>query len=297
MCAWPVALCGYQVGRDHAGRGWVSTNRKDLSNPSDWWISNPLVNSDLFLSFANLGSASEADNAKLKEWADRFGLLFKVGDEPDTYIIEDGYGKKDSVIANARTEMRLEYFLAHAEQASNLLNLYKDIRNGNANKIWRRASRPASSLDERLTMLAGPKKLVQMPQDEREGEYYLWCAALLLSEQLTECLSNMRLIADIGDMGATANYLAPLMHRRLRGEDKPESWPVPPHEAPHHLVGSWGCPDLLSAIFFQFYLFVTRHKPERRCKSPACGQLFIPTNEKHVYCKIGCRSTGRNYPS
>ncbi len=292
-CVWPVAHCGYQ-----AVGGWINTREKNPSNSSGsgWRISHPLEDSDLFLTFAALGSKSKPEKEDLEQWTRRFGLLLKADGASDTYVIEDGYGEGDSVIKNARTDMKEEDFLAHAKQAFHLLNLYKDVRSGNADRIWRRASKSTSCLDRRLAKLIGSEELVQ-PSSKQEGEYYLWHAALLFSEQLTERLAKVRLIADIGDQGATVNYLAPLMHRRLRAEDKPDSWPDPPYEPPHRLMGSWACPDLLSAIYFQFHLFVTGHKPERRCKNPACGQLFIPTRNDQVFCKDGCRSTGRKYLS
>ncbi len=62
------------------------------------------------------------------------------------------------------------------------------------------------------------------------------------------------------------------------------------------LVPSWHCPDLLSAIYLQSYLLVTKSKPIRFCESPACRQPFVPNSGKHIYCKDGCRSTARNYP-
>lgn len=301
-CVWPVALCAYQVLGDY-----ISTKETKPSNPSGWFISYPLEYPDLFLSFAELGDSNKEsgeDMKKLKGWVDRFGLLFKAGGAPNTFAIESGYGEGDSVIANAATEMKLDDFLAHAKQASDLLKLYKDVRSAKADRIWRRVSESGSPLDNLLRDRVvkadksdkAPKKPIQ-PSSEQEREHYLWHAAWLLSEQLTECLSDMRLVADIGDLGATVNHLGSLMNRRLRGECKPDSWPAPPFEPPHHLVGSWGCPDLLSAIYFQFHLFVTRRNPERRCKNPACGQLFTPTNARDIYCGVGCRSTGRNYRS
>ena len=62
------------------------------------------------------------------------------------------------------------------------------------------------------------------------------------------------------------------------------------------LVPSWHCPDLLSAIYLQSYLLVTKSKPIRFCESPACRQPFVPNSGKHIYCKDGCRSNARNYP-
>jgi hypothetical protein len=36
------------------------------------------------------------------------------------------------------------------------------------------------------------------------------------------------------------------------------------------------CPDLLSGIYLQFYLFVNDDTPMRHCENPACGMPFPP---------------------
>jgi hypothetical protein len=57
------------------------------------------------------------------------------------------------------------------------------------------------------------------------------------------------------------------------------------------------CPDLLSAVYLQFYLMVTDNKPLRRCENPACGLPF-PAKPKHKrFCNASCRSNARNYRS
>ncbi len=61
-------------------------------------------------------------------------------------------------------------------------------------------------------------------------------------------------------------------------------------------VPSCYCPDLLSAIYLQFYLLVTRSKPIAFCKNPPRRQPFTPDSSKHVYCSDSCRSNARHYP-
>ena len=57
------------------------------------------------------------------------------------------------------------------------------------------------------------------------------------------------------------------------------------------------CPDLLSAVYLQFYLMVTDNKLLRRCENPACGLPF-PAKPKHKrFCNASCRSNARNYRS
>ena len=57
----------------------------------------------------------------------------------------------------------------------------------------------------------------------------------------------------------------------------------------------WDCPDLLSAIYLQFYLFITSNKPIRFCENPGCGQAFPLTRKDKIYCNRKCRYKARNY--
>ncbi len=58
---------------------------------------------------------------------------------------------------------------------------------------------------------------------------------------------------------------------------------------------SWECPDLLSAIYLQFYLFVTSDKPARYCENPACGMPLLVTRKNKRFCNASCRSNARHY--
>ena len=57
------------------------------------------------------------------------------------------------------------------------------------------------------------------------------------------------------------------------------------------LAPSYKCPDLLSAIYLQFYLQVTKNKAPRFCENPSCGELFFPTKSNQRHCPgDACRS-------
>jgi hypothetical protein len=58
---------------------------------------------------------------------------------------------------------------------------------------------------------------------------------------------------------------------------------------------SWECPDLLSAMYLQFYLFVTSDKPTRNCENPSCGMPFLVTRKDKRFCNATCRSSARYY--
>lgn len=57
------------------------------------------------------------------------------------------------------------------------------------------------------------------------------------------------------------------------------------------------CPDLLSGIYLQFYLFVTDDTPMRHCENPACGMQFPVTRKGKRFCNATCRSNARHYRS
>lgn len=56
---------------------------------------------------------------------------------------------------------------------------------------------------------------------------------------------------------------------------------------------TYRCPDLLTAIWLQFYLAVTERHPLKHCANPSCFTLFFPNDGRQKYCGSGCRSTGR----
>jgi hypothetical protein len=63
----------------------------------------------------------------------------------------------------------------------------------------------------------------------------------------------------------------------------------------HTPYRAWVCPDLLSAMYHQFYLFITSDKPTRHCENPACGMPLLVTRKDKRHCNATCRSNARNY--
>ena len=56
---------------------------------------------------------------------------------------------------------------------------------------------------------------------------------------------------------------------------------------------SFSCPDLLSAIYLQFYLLMTGALPLKICGNPNCRVAFEASRKDKKYCTAGCRSSGR----
>jgi hypothetical protein len=60
-------------------------------------------------------------------------------------------------------------------------------------------------------------------------------------------------------------------------------------------VQSWSCPDLLSAIYLQFYVWMTGAWSMRYCENRNCGLPFPATRTDKRYCTDTCRSAARNH--
>lgn len=59
-------------------------------------------------------------------------------------------------------------------------------------------------------------------------------------------------------------------------------------------VQSWNCPDLISAIYLQLYLWMTKAWPMRICANERCSTPFPATRTDKVYCTDACRSAARD---
>jgi hypothetical protein len=49
-------------------------------------------------------------------------------------------------------------------------------------------------------------------------------------------------------------------------------------------VQSWSCPDLLSAVYLQFYLWMIKAWPMRICANERCSTPFPATRTDKIYC-------------
>ncbi len=59
------------------------------------------------------------------------------------------------------------------------------------------------------------------------------------------------------------------------------------------VVESYRCPDLLSALYLQFYLMIRANKPMGYCEHPNCRTPFLLTSKKRRFCCETCRSGAR----
>jgi hypothetical protein len=59
-------------------------------------------------------------------------------------------------------------------------------------------------------------------------------------------------------------------------------------------VQSWTCPDLLSAVYLQFYLWMIKAWPMHICAYERCSMPFPATRKDKIYCTDTCRSAARD---
>jgi hypothetical protein len=258
----------------------------------------PLDHSDLFTSFAKLAAYGEPREAKIRRWVERFGLPVR-GSRPE---LEEGV-PVGTVPRYKPMSMEVHHFRKEAKYAHDLLDLYLVIRGREASaiktKVRRMRSRVRSNYGEasrvdREFLDQYRTNQHSLLADSGDRRYRSFRDAFPVSKaapgiegirsRRREFVNAVTVLSAQSALGDILTSLVSNVELRVgvqRGEG---------------LTSSWYCPDLLSAIYLKFYLLVTKSKPIRFCKSPACRQPFIPNSGKHIYCKDGCRSNARNYP-
>lgn len=183
--------------------------------------------------------------------------------------------------------MPLREFRTEVRCANQLLNLHADIRARNLKSLRRLfTTAPAAPdqsdttiidryLEERWGRPLGGKVISRAVErgtlSSIPPERYYGPAVSLLASAMTYMMRNISL-------SLTDNV-----------------WPPSPPGSPLILKRTWICPDLLSAMYLQFYLLIVANKPLRRCESPACRQPFVMTRKDKRFCDQTCRSNARNY--
>jgi len=257
----------------------------------------PLDHSDLFTSFAKLAAFGEPREAKLRRWVEQFGLPVQDSRPELEEVVPEGTLPRYKPMA-----MEVHHFKEEAKYAHELLKLYLVIRSREPTAIRtmvrgmrsrnRSPNREASRLDQeflhRYKLNQG--SLLADSGDRRRSSYREAFSASKAASGVEgtstrhhQFVDMMHILSAQSALGDILTGLVSNVQLRVgvqRGEG---------------LVPSWYCPDLLSAIYLQFYLLVTKSKPIRFCKSPACRQAFVPNSGKQIYCNDSCRSNARNY--
>lgn len=229
----------------------------------------PLEDPDLFLSFARLWARGEPSRRSVLNWVGRHGLLtLERDDQP--LVSSDGRVNQAPI--------SVEEFKAEALRARSALDLHADLyeaggiyalkkRIRKLREDYLRVGRPLSYLDRYFVNNWGE---VTDEPGWTDGTL-LFVAAMNLQGFVQSRVAGVRL--------GFAGELVPWSPSRGY---KP--------------MQSWHCPDLLSAIYLQFYFWMTDALPMRRCLNPACELPFPATRRNKRVCSRTCRSNLRHYP-
>lgn len=276
----------FVAARHRIAAGWITPE-------GDWQrYYFPLEDPNLFMSFARLGSRGAPSDSSILRWVDKYGLLTQKYENKPTWWQEQKVDKGGPEWIVNQSPMRIEAFKTEVRRTYGLLTLYTQIRTKDWAAIQARADNPSSPIDQVLAQEIGLGSLYEMslraleqepdPLDSkyslhlRLGLYY---ARHALAKALADALIDVRLTPRVSEPHPLLDY---------------SQWLSSP---PKGLAQSWNCPDLLSAIYLQFYLLVTHNKPVHHCENPACGMPFPITRKGRRFCNATCRSNARHYRS
>jgi len=239
-----------------------------VKKTGDYVITTPLEDPDLFLSFARLGARGRPSDESILGWVSEHGLL-TLGDEGKHSVSYPWKQLKQAPIS-------LDDFVAEVLRARSAVDLYttlNDRRVKDLKEMIRTISedyhgmKPLSEMDDYFY-----EKWRDIPDEQSWSDGTLQFMAIFKLEIFVKSrLANVR--------------------PAFWGADHPETPPNAYKPAP-----SWECPDLLSAIYLQLYLWMTSSLPMRRCANPACRTPFPITRANKRVCKPSCRSNLRHYP-
>lgn len=252
----------------------------------------PLGKPDLFTSFAKLATHGEPTEKKIERWVGRFGLpVWDVRPEQ----VENG--TKDTVPEYNPMSMAVNDFRKEARYANGLLHLYALIRGRDAAPIKTKVRALRSNLDQASALdqmfyeryRANMRSLLHEAHDKRTDRFREAFPVDRgepgirgVKARLREFRNMVTLLAAQSALGDITTSLVSNVELRVgvqRGQG---------------LAPSYKCPDLLSAIYLQFYLLVTKNKVTRFCENPSCGELFFPTKSNQRHCHgAACRANAR----
>jgi hypothetical protein len=270
---WSVAS-EYEIVPDESREDHLKKIVVKNGHPKDTYV--PFQETDLFVSFIRLVARGKPSDESVLDWVGAYGLLRKAQDGVQKGVEED----KDRALAIRGLNQAPELvgdFIAEALQARSALNLYTDLSSGSIDDLRRRiggipdkneGGEPLSDLDFYFLEKWGHEvDKVGRPDSSDLGlTSSAWLEGIVLSR-----IENVRpaLYSDFGLNSTFGSYR-----------------PTP----------SWECPDLISAIYLQLYLWITEGLPMRRCIIPTCGTPFPITRSNKKVCSVSCRSNLRHYP-
>jgi len=244
---------------------WIAEG-KIVKVYSRLWVTNPspLVERDFFVSFARLGARGDPTEAKIKRWVGKYGL-------PETRIrtrSEDYERVRVGSRTLRQASMTVSEFRQQVQYARELLILYAQIARNETDKIRARIDKPESALDKEIRRKFRSSSHKALTMTSVEGGWTVDTRAL--------CAALPVLVETVRDY---------ILEVRIRPEAYlDEAWQ------------SYKCPNVLSALYLQFWLMILNRLPMRYCDYEKCGTPFPFGRSDNEVCSATCRSNKRTVP-
>jgi hypothetical protein len=272
-------VCVWFRARDYQIRGELIRPCHPGERGARWVY--PLTNLDLFLSFTRLGSEGKPFEEQVLSWVRENGLLRRKDYSEGHY--SDGT-KNDKI---NQEPMTLNEFRYEVTLANNMLRLFKQLRRGDYDKLRGRISRKRIYAQEpgkvsgyfagkgmktarASVVVDGIDTPVDVSADEplTDDLVHRWAAEafeFLVEQKLTRM--GMIFTQDTQHPRPTSTMLGEVPYR--------------PRLTPR-------CPDLETALWFQFASLIGDKRPLRECSE--CEETFVGPERKKT-CSPRCRKS------
>ena len=229
----------------------------------------PVQEPDLFSSFARLAARGRPSNKSILSWVRKYGLLCKIEDNEATELPD---GKLN------QAPMPTNNFIEEVLEARSLLDLYTDLSEGGIDALRKRIGElsekyrkfePLSDLDHYLINEWADEADKVGQRDP--SDFFPFRAMAELETRVVGKVEKVR-------PTLYSDYTMTFPYGRYK------------------VTSAWTCPDLMSAMYLQLFLWITEGVPMRRCAIPTCRTPFPWTRKDKNVCSDSCRSNLRRYP-
>ena len=233
-------------------------------------ISKPLDDRNLFLSFARLAAHGQSSEKLILSWVQQHGLLERQDNESLHPHVEDKNGEEQ---VNQKA-MTIEEFRDETLRAYRALTLFQDIRNKDYEALRRRLrTEDFDYHDEHGNRINSFMTYVDdepLPWEKAlRGDYPDYQALEVANSGLEQIVESkiskvhLHFVMDMRHPRSVSSFMDLTYRPRL----------------------SPRCPDLRSALWYQFAALMSDKRPWKNC--PICGIPFLQTRKDREVCING----------
>jgi hypothetical protein len=256
VCIWYVA------GRYRLIKGLIYPDGPGVE------ISKPLDDTNLFLSFARLAAHGQPSEKRILLWVHQHGLLERRDYESFQYFEEENGEEQVNQKAMTVGEFRNETL-----RANRALTLFQDIRNKNYGALRRRLRTEDFYQDEHGNRISNYMTYVDdepLPWEKAlRGDYPDYQALEVANSGLEQIVESqiskvhLHFVMDMRHPRPLSSFIDLTYRPRL----------------------SLRCPDLRSALWYQFAALMSDKRPWKNCL--ICGIPFLQTRKDKEVCIKG----------